>query len=112
MTVGTVIQLPLRFSSNREELVMPQMETCPSWCVFHCVMDDGEITFCMGEDLPIDVYECGGTGYVGLVHFPGEVPKVDLGLASVSCVMTIVEAERVAQAIMRQVARARGQEDA
>jgi hypothetical protein len=108
MTVGTVIQ----FRGNREELVMPQTETCPLWCAFHCVMDDGEITFCMAEDLPINVYECGGTGYVGLVHFPGEVPKVDMGLSNVSNVMTIDEAEQVAQAIMRQVARARGQEEA
>jgi hypothetical protein len=76
----------------------------------HCVLDDGQVTFCMAEDLPVSARECGGNGYVGMVGYPGEEPKIDLGFAVTNNVMTIDEAEHIAQAILRQVARVRGQE--
>ncbi|MFI9846518.1 hypothetical protein ACIHFD_56515 [Nonomuraea sp. NPDC051941] len=113
MDIGKVVSLPVRPAwAENEALVMPRTPDCHPWCAYHCILDNGDYTFCMGEDLPVYVHEYGGSGYLGIVGHPGEVPKLDLGLAWENIVMTVDEAEKVAQAIMRQVARARGTEEA
>lgn len=104
-----VVHLPLRATGWDEELTIPHTPHCEPWCVRHCVTDCGEVTFCMGEDLPVYVKEHGGQGYVGLVQYPGEQARIDIGLAGISDVIAMDEAEQIAKQIMRQIDRARGE---
>lgn len=87
---------------------MPRTPECAPWCVRHGVTDDGEVNFCLAEDLPTYVREAGGRGYVGLTQTPGDKPLIDLAVAGGSHTMTVEEAAHVVRQLIRQIDRARG----
>ncbi|MFI7148427.1 hypothetical protein ACIBO2_26240 [Nonomuraea sp. NPDC050022] len=97
----------------REGLVIPRTPQCVPWCVRHCVLDDGLSTFCMGPDMRTPLTS---NGYVGIVFEPEPqgsdvcVPMIDLGNGLDT--VKVEAAEEFARAILAQVARARGQEEA
>lgn len=90
-------------------LVVPRKPDCVSWCLFHCVLDDGT-SFCMGPDIRTPRTS---NGYVGLQYEDtgngGRAAWVDLGNGNDT--VSVEQAEEYARAILAQVARARGEEE-
>lgn len=90
-------------------LILPRTPQCVPWCVQHCQLDPSG-TFCMGPDIRTPHTP---NGYVGITYGPEtsdekSEPRIDLGDGL--DVVTVEQAEELAQAILTQVARARGQE--
>lgn len=89
--------------------LIERQSTCKPWCRDHAVLDDNT-PFCNAADLPVYLREAGGQGAIALTCFPDEEPRIMLDIAAGPDSLTVGEAEHLAKQIMRQVARARGEE--
>lgn len=85
-------------------LILPRTPDCAPWCDMHCRLDD-DTTFCMGPDI---LTPHTPNGYVGIIYEPRGGTRIDLGNGIDDA--TVEQAEELANAILRQVARARGEE--